>query len=334
MIWLIWKQHRFEVLVIALALAFMAVYLIRDGLAIGAAYYQVVHGTSVAACQLQQNPSAICSTLQANFFDTYEDPNFDLLPPLILPVLVGIFLGVPLLAREMEQGTFRLIWTQSVTQRRWLLVKVGTQLVITLTVFAIIGAIATWYIAQNGIFGGSGWDNFDVVGAVPLADMAFGLALGIAAGAFTRHTVWANAVTLFGYTAARYVIGVWVRPYYLPPYSTGLFDPYQTTPQTLPGKQDWVTAITWTDHTTGQTLTDDQMRQACGGPAGLFRHLPSAPQPLNPFSCSHAQGWLQTITWQPIDRVWLFQGIESILFFALTAGLLWLTYWWIRTRVS
>lgn len=52
MIWLIWKQHRFEVLVIALALAFMAVYLIRDGLVIGAAYYQVVHGTSVAACQL------------------------------------------------------------------------------------------------------------------------------------------------------------------------------------------------------------------------------------------------------------------------------------------
>ena len=33
----------------------------------------------------------------------------------VLPALVGLFVGAPLLARELEHGTHRLAWTQSVT---------------------------------------------------------------------------------------------------------------------------------------------------------------------------------------------------------------------------
>ena len=36
---------------------------------------------------------------------------------------IGIFWGAPLVARELETGTFRLAWTQSVTRTRWLVVK-------------------------------------------------------------------------------------------------------------------------------------------------------------------------------------------------------------------
>jgi ABC-type multidrug transport system ATPase subunit len=32
------------------------------------------------------------------------------------PVLIGMFWGAPLVARELETGTFRLAWTQSVTR--------------------------------------------------------------------------------------------------------------------------------------------------------------------------------------------------------------------------
>ena len=42
---------------------------------------------------------------------------------ILLPALVGMFVGAPLLARELEHGTHRLAWTQSVTRRRWLLSK-------------------------------------------------------------------------------------------------------------------------------------------------------------------------------------------------------------------
>src|SRR5437870_2478999 len=105
------------------------------------------------------------------------------------------------------------------------------QLAITLIAFAIISQLVTWYIAQNGSFGGGGWDHFDVVGIVPLAYMAFALALGVAVGAITRHTIPAMIVTLIGYILVRDVIANLVRPYYLPPSSSGTFDPYVTTPK-------------------------------------------------------------------------------------------------------
>jgi hypothetical protein len=43
---------------------------------------------------------------------------------------------------------------------------------------------------------------------------------------------------------------------------------------------------------------------------------------------------LYRIAWRPASRFWLFQGIESAIFFGLAAGLLALTYWWIRERIS
>src|SRR3954453_14435397 len=42
-----------------------------------------------------------------------------------IPGLIGIFWGAPLVARELESGTHRLAWTQSVSRRRWLAVNLG-----------------------------------------------------------------------------------------------------------------------------------------------------------------------------------------------------------------
>jgi ABC-type transport system involved in multi-copper enzyme maturation permease subunit len=336
MIWLSWRQHRIELLVIGIGLALLAALLIQNGLVINAAFHRVEHGVSVATCIAQQNSGSLCQSLISNFHSAYNDPN-DLLIVSLVPILVGMFLGAPLVARELERGTFRLIWTQSMTQLRWLLVKVGMQLAITLIAFAIINQLVTWYIAQNGSFGGSGWDHFDMVGIAPLAYIAFALALGVAAGAITRHTIPAMVATLIGYIGVRDVIANLVRPYYLPPSSSGTFDPYVTTPKTLPGNQDWITAVTWTDHV-GHVISNTQIGQACSSPVPMFGiPLPlRIPLPLNfprSFNCTHAHGWLQTITWQPVDRAWLFQGIESAVFFCMAVGLLVLTYWWIRERI-
>ena len=35
---------------------------------------------------------------------------------IVFPALAGMFWGAPLVARELETGTFRLAWTQSVTR--------------------------------------------------------------------------------------------------------------------------------------------------------------------------------------------------------------------------
>ena len=41
----------------------------------------------------------------------------------VFPVLIGAFIGAPLLAREMETGTFRYAWTQGFGRWRWTLAK-------------------------------------------------------------------------------------------------------------------------------------------------------------------------------------------------------------------
>src|SRR5689334_19290122 len=138
MIWLSWRQHRFEMLILGIGLTFLAVWMIQNGIVINAAFHQVVQGgMSVASCVAQQNSGSLCHGLRANFYDTYLDPSA-IVVVLLVPVLIGMFLGVPLVARELERGTFRLIWTQSATRMRWLLVKIGAQLAITVIAFAII----------------------------------------------------------------------------------------------------------------------------------------------------------------------------------------------------
>ena len=68
----------------------------------------------------------------------YSSPGHALeLIGIIAPALVGIFLGAPLIAREIETGTFRLSWTQSVTRKRWLAMKLG---VVGLSAMALGGA--------------------------------------------------------------------------------------------------------------------------------------------------------------------------------------------------
>ena len=61
---------------------------------------------------------------------------------ILAPALIGLFFGAPLIARELETGTFRLAWTQSVTRRRWLAVKLG---LVGLAAMAI-GGLLTWMV--------------------------------------------------------------------------------------------------------------------------------------------------------------------------------------------
>src|SRR5258708_10412989 len=42
----------------------------------------------------------------------------------VVPALIGFFWGAPLVARELETGTYRLAWTQ-ITRTRWIAVKLG-----------------------------------------------------------------------------------------------------------------------------------------------------------------------------------------------------------------
>jgi hypothetical protein len=293
MIWLTWRQHRIGLLILGLILAGVAAWVIGFSHDAYSAYYQVVHGRSMATCALQPAPDAACDAVRADFYmRSRGDGLFSLPLPMliILPPLIGMFLGAPLVAGELELGTYRLIWTQGVTRLRWLAVKVGAQIGITLLVFALISLLIMWW---NGPFNRLGGDlrampfdfdprmrgdmgalPFEIEGIVPLAYVAYALALGIAAGTFLRKTIPAMIVTLLGYLAARIPIDALARPRYLPPLSV-TWDPYTTLSLHEPFRAtatmgpyngpDWVFYNGWVNHA-GQPIYDGSAYKVCSAP--------------------------------------------------------------------
>lgn len=327
MIWMAWRQHRRELLIFALVFAFIAAYFIIRGRELYAAYYHVTDGVSVALCRQQEQApqsSPLCEMLIQRFFDRYGHDPLGAFGILLTLPLAGMFLGAPLVASEMESGTFKLAWTQGVTRTRWLLTNVGAQLGIALLAAAAFSALAQWYIGPFGLVRISmNGPEFSLGGAVTLAYMAFALALGIAAGALLRRTIPAMFATLVGYGAVEAALVLWARQRYLPPL-TETWDPSLINGPTRLTPNAWLIFMGYVDKS-GRQLNFDTVNGTCN-------YNGSDPfSPGSPFTtCMHAHGWLYMAVWQPAERFGLFQGIESAILLALTLALLGLAFWRLR----
>src|SRR5262249_52469764 len=119
MIWLTWRQHRGETLVIGGVLAVLVAVLVVTGRAIYATFDQL----GVAGCLTNRFDSNCPQIIQA-FGNQFDFLRFSVPWLNLVPVLVAMLVGAPLVARELEHGTHRLVWTQGVTRLRWLAVKV------------------------------------------------------------------------------------------------------------------------------------------------------------------------------------------------------------------
>ncbi len=156
MIWLTCRQFRVQAAVAVIFLAVAAVVL-----GISGSHLRDLYDTSgIAACNAHgpstssRSIATDCATVYATFASR-ESFLRNLLGPLLLaiPVITGIFWGAPLLARELENGTYRLAWTQSVTRARWLATKI-VLIALAVTASALIRrtlpAMATTLVAFVG----------------------------------------------------------------------------------------------------------------------------------------------------------------------------------------
>ena len=81
-----------------------------------------LYDTTVATCSAHGNCSAATVAFLSRDRLLQDFGNL----VIALPAIVGIFWGAPLIARELETGTYRLVWTQGVTRARWLAARLGT----------------------------------------------------------------------------------------------------------------------------------------------------------------------------------------------------------------
>lgn len=238
MIRLTWVQFRLQTAVAVLALAVVAVALALTGPQLAHRYH-----TDVAPClvraqaQAQAQDLGVCGATVSSFIHR-DAPLQTVLRDALLaaPALLGIFWGAPLIARELESGTFRLAWTQSVSRRRWLAVKLGVVGLASAAVAGLLSLMVTWWfgpidrVNANVIW----WQGpinlnlnrfdppvFDMRGIVPIGYALFAFALGVTAGLIIRRILPAMAITLALFVGGRFAV-TWIRPHLMAPVRQSL----------------------------------------------------------------------------------------------------------------
>jgi hypothetical protein len=321
MIWLTWRQHRKQALFTAVGLAVIAALMIPTGLAMRHAFVK----DGVPAClnevghaELIPRLSESCNAALNQFKNGYGNWSMVGVLFLVLPLLVGMFWGAPLVAREVEHGTHRLVWTQGISRRRWAGVKFGLVGLATLAAATLYGLGMSWWLTPLSRAGSGRLTDFffDVQGIAPIGYTLFAVALGVFAGTVWHKVLPAMAVTLVGFLGLRIAVTVLGRTRYLP--ARTLTFPVQgpaVEPNELLG--NWVVA-TGVRNSDGRLVAADTL-VACPP------NMPKAPdgQPCGARLGLDA-GAYNWMLYQPAGRFWLFQGIETGIYITLTALLLYL----------
>ncbi|MFD9929791.1 hypothetical protein ACFWZK_27110 [[Kitasatospora] papulosa] len=116
-----------------------------------------------------------------------------------LPVIASSFVAGPLIARELESGTFRLSWTQSVSPARWLAAKLAVPAVLLLSGTAVLSFVLQWAQSQADNPYGSEWYSpqiFAGTGILPFAYLLLGLCAGALIGILVRRTLLALTLSV------------------------------------------------------------------------------------------------------------------------------------------
>jgi hypothetical protein len=296
MIWVSWRQHRSQAVACLGVLVALAVYAILLGTSMRTAFGQ----DGLISCLARSHLTGCPASIQAftNRFGSEVNVAFWSVL-LILPGLVGVLVGAPLIARELEYGTWRLAWSQTVPRARWLTVKLA---LVTggLVVFgAAMTALITWYRAPMDRITGRFLANiYDFEGLVLTAYIlcAFGFALLI------RRSIPAMVAAFIPWLAIRLVVEFVLRPHFEAPL---VF--HQVCPQN--GQCFGGAGLGFLPAVTGHI--GDWVLGQPAGPAGINSYL-----------------------YQPADRFWTFQSIEAGIFVALTAVALGATIWLLHRRAA
>jgi hypothetical protein len=342
MTWLTWRQFRAAAAMLFAALATLAAVLALTGPGLADDY-----ATGIAACTSQPGG---CSDFVPQFFDDHQGPFLAVtVVVLVLPALIGLFWGAPLIARELEAGTHRLVWNQSVTRTRWLAVKLALVGLAAMTAAGLGSLAVTWW--ANPLDTAAHTFNspkmapllFDTRGIVPIGYAVFAFALGVTVGLLVRRTLAAMAITLAVFVAVQVAMPRLVRPHLAPPSRSTVqitesnLGDFQLDPDgriRVSAKAADTGAWVLSSHTVDASghAVDTIPVSTSAGPCA-----PSSP-PERVISACLAEitrlGYRQQLTYQPSSRFWPFQWYETGIYTALALGLAGFCLWWIRRRLS
>jgi hypothetical protein len=337
MAWVTWRQHRLALAGLAAFLGGLSLCLWRVGLGLHHAY------AVAAACRPVAAP--LCDQLQTSFsgMDLFLANGYALQA---VPALIGAFVGAPVLARELETGTFRYAWTQGFGRWRWTLAKLVSLAVVVTAAAGALTVLSSWYYQPYLATGNAALflpeepplaDLFALHGVAFAAWTLAAFAIGALAGMLMRRVVPAIAATLAAYIGLSFAAGLYLRHHYLTPLlARNLFNPPASA---------WIISSWWTRGGTAlsQSAMNHRMlsmfyklmpvvhRSAAQGSSVKAQKMQTNLDILH-YLVQH--GYTQWTSYQPASRFWPFQWIEGGWLLALSVLLIAATIWLVRRRAT
>jgi hypothetical protein len=324
-----WRQHRFALVGVATLLGVLAVALWIVGLQLHHAY------AAAAACHPAGSPACQAMANTFNGMDNFLSNGVILQ---VVPPLIGAFVGAPVLARELETGTFRYAWTQGFGRWRWALAKLVPLAVLLVAATAAFGALLSWYYQPylatgNQALGLTELSPFNA-GLFDLHEVTFpawtlaAFAIGVLAGMLIRRVVPAIAAALAVYAGLAFAAGVFLREHYLTPLVTSSLNlPGSAMIESQWGTKDGKFAFAFNHGLPPMSV----IPASCPGPLGGGHQKPSLGSLLQ---CIVQQGYILWTRYQPGSRFWPFQWIEGGWLLALSVLLIAATIWLVRRRAT
>ena len=328
MLWVTWRQSRAAATAAGAALIALAVILAitRPGM------LSLYSAAGLPGCQ------AACAADASKFLSSVKGTSAEtifyagIVIMYLVPALIGLFWGAPLVAREFESGTFRLAWSQSVSRRRWAVLKLALVGCAAMLAAGLTSLMLGWWaspvyhaaaLASSDSLSISRLAPplFGTTGIVPLGYAAFAFALGCAVGTLLRRTVPAMAVTLVLFATVQILVPILVRPHLIPPVQStqalasvqydgmGLSDHGHLLLQVsgVSGRAaDWITS-TRPVNALGQTVTIAPV--ACQSLTAQF------------VPCLAGHGVRMAVSYQPASRYWELQWLETAMYLVLAGSL-------------
>jgi len=298
MIWVSWRQHRSQAITGLGLLCALAVY----GIVLGLEMRTSFSSNNLAAC-LAHSQGASCPNAVGRFDNSFGSlVNIGFWGVLLLlPGLIGAAIGAPLLARELELGTWRLAWSQTVPRTRWLAVKLAVAAAGLTVLGAAMTLVITWYRAPMDRLTGHFVHNaYDYEGLVFTAYILFAFGLAVLAGQLLRRSIPALLAALVPWVAVRLVVEFVLRSHFMAPLTYRLPCPH-----------------------------------GCGfGNANAIVDVPPSTGHIGNLLIKTLSntGTTQVTSYQPASRYWAFQSIEAGIYVALTLAVLGVAVWLINRR--
>jgi hypothetical protein len=320
--WVSWRQHRTALAAAGGLLAAASLYLLIEGL--------LMRGTaaSLGLGHCRGFSGGSCAQRAALFQDQYLGMA-GLATTLLQAVagLTGVFLGAPLLGRELETGTYRFAWTQGCGRSRWALAELIPVAALLAAAALAFSLLVSWYyqpFLTQRVTSPLDPQLFDLTGTGFAAWALAAFALGAFAGTVARRVVPGMVAGLAAWTGLALVTVLYLRPHYLAPLVRHrLAVPRQ-------GGQPWVLRGWWVGPD-GRPMSASQIFTVAGrmkhavGPRGTDADA------ARWLAQHHYASW---VSYQPAARYWPFQLIESGWLLALAVVLGAVTIWLVRRRAA